>query len=407
MANANLTMGVNGVDKTGAAFSSVKNRARATGASIRAMFASAFAAAGAYMGARSLVSTVNELGRLSDIAQKTGTNVDELTKSATAFGVLGLKGMDPEGIAKAMAFMEKNTGRTGLPGFYDTIEEIAKLPDVAARSQAAVKAFGRSGLELTPFIEAGAEGVAAIKAVTDAMPGISQAAADAGDSAADSLSVAQAQIKSIWAEGIGFICRQMDDGFVGGAREAALTVGAWFEYAIKKAAAKVTRFMTEMGNTLAGIGLTVWEAAKGVFDDRSWSEVGQDISYIWRAVEEEGAEAERKEEERLARFKARYEERKRAISGFADNYAKAAALMNKQRRQQAAEDKNAGAKNAKEHAGFTVAGTNEAIRLAVYGPEMQSAQKKQTEILKLVEENTRKIANNTDGLESGEYGVID
>ena len=81
--------------------------------------------------------------------------------------------------------------------------------------------------------------------------------------------------------------------------------------------------------------------------------------------------------------------------------------MNKQRRQQAAEDKNAGAKNAKEHAGFTVAGTNEAIRLAVYGPEMQSAQKKQTEILKLVEENTRKIANNTDGLESGEYGVID
>ena len=53
MANANLTMGVNGVDKTGAAFSSVKNRARATGASIRAMFASAFAAAGVYMGARS------------------------------------------------------------------------------------------------------------------------------------------------------------------------------------------------------------------------------------------------------------------------------------------------------------------------------------------------------------------
>ena len=36
MANANLTMGVTGIDKTGAAFNSIKMRAKATGASIRA-----------------------------------------------------------------------------------------------------------------------------------------------------------------------------------------------------------------------------------------------------------------------------------------------------------------------------------------------------------------------------------
>ena len=49
MANANLTMGINGVDKTAAAFNSVKNRARATGAQIRSIMGGAIAAAGAYL----------------------------------------------------------------------------------------------------------------------------------------------------------------------------------------------------------------------------------------------------------------------------------------------------------------------------------------------------------------------
>ena len=44
MANANLTMGINGVDKTAAAFNSVKARAKATGAQIRSIMGGAIAA---------------------------------------------------------------------------------------------------------------------------------------------------------------------------------------------------------------------------------------------------------------------------------------------------------------------------------------------------------------------------
>ena len=54
------------------------------------MIGGAVAAAGAYMGTKAIVSTVQELGSLSDIAQRTKTSVEELTQATTAFNILGI-----------------------------------------------------------------------------------------------------------------------------------------------------------------------------------------------------------------------------------------------------------------------------------------------------------------------------
>ena len=105
MANANLTMGVTGIDKTGAAFNSIKMRARATGASIRAALGGALAAAGAYLSLRSVAGAVNQLGQLSDLAMKAGMSVEFLTKATTAFQVAGLN-VSAESLVKAMQFMQ-------------------------------------------------------------------------------------------------------------------------------------------------------------------------------------------------------------------------------------------------------------------------------------------------------------
>ena len=113
MGSANLTMGVNGIDKTGAAFRSVKNRAAATSAQIRSMVGGALGALGAYFSFRAIKGGIDELTHLADVAEKTSTSVEELSQASTAMGILGIQNMGIDQLAKAFDYMAKSTGRTG------------------------------------------------------------------------------------------------------------------------------------------------------------------------------------------------------------------------------------------------------------------------------------------------------
>jgi hypothetical protein len=109
-------------DGTAPAFKSIQSRAAGAGSKISSLLGGALAAAGGYLGARAIVSGINELGKLSDVAQATSTSVDELTRSSNALQILGIRGASVESMARAFMFMEKNTGRSGMEGFYQTIE---------------------------------------------------------------------------------------------------------------------------------------------------------------------------------------------------------------------------------------------------------------------------------------------
>lgn len=221
---------VKGVDQTGAAFGSIKNRAVATGAQIRSMLGGALAAAGAYLGFRAIKGGIDELGRLSDVAQKAGVSVDDLTQATTAFGVLGIQNMGVDGFAKSMTFLAKNTGRTGMAGFYQTIEEIGKVPDVSKRADMAMKVFGKSGMEFMPIINAAGKSVAALKSVAEAMPKVSQSAADAGDDIADGTQIVSTQFKSWWLEAIGKVAGLISGSMPESFRQSMAIIMAYADY---------------------------------------------------------------------------------------------------------------------------------------------------------------------------------
>ena len=145
MANANLTMGVTGIDKTGAAFNSVKNRARATGSQIRAIMGGAIAAAGAFLSMRAVAGTANELGKLSDLAMKSGTSVNFLTSAATAFQVAGLD-VSVESLARSFQYLQKNTGKNGEGGFYEVVRSIAPLKTRYSATRSLSRISGAPGL---------------------------------------------------------------------------------------------------------------------------------------------------------------------------------------------------------------------------------------------------------------------
>lgn len=233
-------------DQTAGAFASIQKRAQAAGINIRRMLGGAIAAAGAYLGVRAFMAGADELGKLSDVAMKASTSVDELTSAATAFSVLGINA-NAEQIATAFTKMAQSTGRTGMAGFYKTVEELGKISDVTERSQKTMKVFGKAGLEFMPLINGAKQGSEALQSVIDAMPKIPQAAADAGDKLADAKVIGTAGFKKLWSEAIASVVDNIDNKFEGGIRRAALNGVAYFEYFTKMAWAEVVTQFSKIG----------------------------------------------------------------------------------------------------------------------------------------------------------------
>ena len=402
---------IKGVDKSAGAFGSIKNRAAATSTQIRSMVGGALGALGAYFTFRSIKGGIDELGHLSDIAQKTNTSVGDLTQTAAAMNALGIQNMGVDQLGKAFDYMAKATGRSGMEGFYKTVEELGQIPDVAERGQAAMKIFGRSGMEFMPLLNAADNSVEALQTVIDAMPQIPEAAANSGDAVSDAMGFAANQIKSIWLQGLGAICGWFDNEYKGGVLEASLKAGNYMEYYAKTSAAKcimwyrkVQEYLKRFGDS---IGAFIGTKLAGGSWSEAWNSAGEAYKQAALEYEDVAKDLEEQERERTERFKRNFEERKIAIEKFQGAYDKAAVKLQKRKELngRAAEDM---ARQTKISNDLIMGGSNAATRLQLLGPTLQSETKKQTAILEKIAANTEKTADNTEETGSSEnVGVID
>lgn len=434
MSTSTHQIAIKGVDKTAQAFQSIQSRAAAAGSRIASVVGGAIAAAGAYMSFRAVKSGVDELGKLSDVAQRTGANVADLTRTVTALQVLGIN-TDIDSLAKSFQFMERNTGRTGLQGFYESIEELRGIPDLAERSEAAMKIFGRSGMELMPLVNASNNSVQALKDVGAAMGGVPQAAAEAGDRAADAMTIASSGIKGVWLQVVAAIVGFFDGRFVGGLRGAAMTGMAYLEYFVKVAGRyartfgenwgkvfnniveagawameSLLRFMGSMLETGAGM---MAEMVTGTFRNLFMGE-DNDMSFSAMFSRRGGDEAVKTLAERMRGamemagatlsqtatddLEARLQARLEAIPKAAQ--AAEAGLPRTEARQVGTEAGKAAGEAAAKAASrisnqLIMGGSNAATKLGLLGPQWQSEQKKQTELLKDIKANTAKSAENS------------
>lgn len=373
-------MGVTGIDKTGAAFNSVKMRARATGASIRAALGGALAAAGAYLSLRSIGGAIGQLGQLSDLAMKAGTSVEFLTKATTAFQVAGLN-VSAESLVKAMQYMQKNTGKQGEGGFFELTKQIAAIPDAAQRAQAAVQVFGRSGLELLPLVNNGQAAIEKFQKLQSIMPGVSTAAANAGDAANDALTIFGKGAQAIMLKAVGKIAALWGDEFPGGVRAGALNAINAVEWFCKKAYALATKWGAKIGNAFNAI----WNwAANGYTWEQAWSEFGEVNEILNNQMDSQ----------LKAIDKARDDYKKTLSEMSADDLANA---LNPNKGGAAAAGESFGAAAAKRISNALIAGgSNQANRLAILGPQYQNETKKQTSLLEKIAKNTEKTAENTE-----------
>lgn len=407
MANANINFNVTGTDKTGAAFNAIGWRAK----QLSSMLKGALAFAGAYFGFRAVKGGIDELGHLSDIAQKTSTSVDELTQAAGAMNALGIQNMGIQQLAKAFDYMAKTTGKTGMAGFYETIGELGKIEDVATRGQEAMKVFGESGMELMPLINAADTSVDALKTVQAALPKIPQSAANAGDAMSDAMGFAANQAKSIWLQGLGAICGWFDNEYKGGVREASLQAGNYMEYYAKVYTAKVLTWYKKIQEWLKRYG-DFWGTLVGAkMGGASWSEALSMATDAYDEAAEEyekvADELEKKEQARTERFKRDFEDRAIAIKDFKRAYDKAAESIKSREERTGLDDSTVGGKLPTVKNDLIMAGSNEARKLQILGPQLQSETKKQTGLLQKIADNTKSTADNTEHDAVSSQEVID
>ena len=396
MSSSTHQIAVKAQDKTAGAFASIQSRATAASARLRSVLGGALAAAGAYMGFRSVMEGINNLGHLSDVAQKTSTSVDELTRASTAMNILGIQNMSVEQLAKSFDYMQKTTGRSGMEGFYQTIREIGKIPDAAERGQAAMAVFGRSGMEFMPLINAADKSANALKDVIDVMPGIPQSAADAGDDAADAMAIMSDNVKNIWQMGIGTIVGWFGKNYEGGIRTAALNASnsmiLYAKIAVQTALQYYRKFSgffekvggwvgTFAGTMMAGGG--IGEAFKAANED--WRETAKAQDVVEEALE-------KRDRERRERWGAEWEERRAKISRFAKSYNNAVRTTRDRSLLDGADPlaEDAAGKAKKFTNELVMGGSHRASQLAAMGPQMTNEIKKQTGILEKIRVNTQK-----------------
>ena len=407
MSKSTHQMAVKAVDQTAGGFASIQARAAAASAKLRSMLGGAMAAAGAYFGFRSIVNSLNELGKLSDVAQKSSVSVDDLTKSATALNVLGIQNMGVEQMAKAFQMMEKNTGRTGMEGFYQTIQEIGKIPDLSERAQAAMAVFGRSGMEFMPLINAADTSTEALKDVIDAMPGIPQSAAEAGDDAADAMQIATKGVKSVWMQAIGAIVGWFGKNYEGGIRQAAAEGAAALEYYAKVGVQKALQYYRKFTNFFERIGGVIGTFIGAKMNGASWGEALDMAKNDWNEtgrVQEIVAEIQKKkDDESRKRWKDDYDDKLAKIRKFGKIYNKVV-RTSKDRTllDGAAGDLLGGKARQKITTELILGGSARSLNLAMMGPQMNNELKKQTNILERIRVNTQKTEENTRDPENGE-----
>lgn len=387
MGSANLTMGVKGIDKTGAAFNSIKSRAKVTGLQIKSMLGGALAFAGVGLGLKGISGSIDNLGKLSDLAMKTGASVEDLTRMATAFQVAGLD-VSIDTLAKSFQYLEKNTGRKGSDGFFKTVDEISKIEDPAKRGAEMVKNFGRSGMEFAPLINGGAEVVRKFREIQELFPAVSTAAANAGDDIADAQKVLGVGVKYIWMKVVGKLCSLWGDNFPGGVRAGALNAVNYIDYFCRMSLNRLTKWGTKAGLAMQA----VWNwAANGYSWEQAWSEYGEVSNILNQQSDAELKQIDKAREDYVRKLSSKTEEDLKDLFGNKKGLKALPGLgVDSYRSPSIRND-------------LIAAGSNAATRLQILGPTLQSEQKKTNALLEQVVEHTKQTADKIDGITGENY----
>lgn len=201
---------------------------------------------------------VDALGELSDQAQRMSSSAVDVQKLTGALDKVGIVGVNVDSLAKAFGKMTKETGAVGVRGFRGVMQSIAGMGSEQERVNELVRVFGREmGEKFAPMVRQGPQAfVEGLDGVMAMMPAVTDAAVNAGDSAADALKLAGNTITVAWQQTIGDMVAEFEDVF-----------GVSFEEGIYTAIEYVKWFAASAWAHFKAFGENIGKGAWAVVDD--------------------------------------------------------------------------------------------------------------------------------------------
>ena len=419
-------------DQTTGAFKSIESNAKMTSTRINKLVGAAAATAAAFIstklvsGAAGLVTgTVNEMTSIGEQASLASISVEDLTRATAALGTIGIKGANLESFSKALATMQKTTGKQGLSGFYETIDALNEIESTAERANKASQAFGDFGLSLMPLIESTDQTPKSLKSVVDMMPSLGNEATSAATSAQKAMELFNTEIKYGFMQMLGDIvgsCNESfngPDGLVVAAAIAANNMFYFFQRTVNKTITLWDRLRAGF-ELAAGTGFTfVGAMSTGASFSEAYNLAKEDFIVTQAAMVESifGAYDARK-----TRIDSSYEQRLYRLNKLAEQLKKLRSGLGKDKALKDIPDTTSNGKDDKSgkqksetkqqtdlQQGYRdkqnlsnsliLDSTAEALKLSVLGPQTQNELKKQTGLLQQIKENTRSTAANTSSTE--------
>lgn len=150
------------------------------------------AAAGVKKLVDGIKQTAETAGAVQDASQRMGISAEEFQRVAFAAEQSGLSMGSMEGAAKKLKASGSNLT------FTQAITELSQMTDKTAQATRAQELFGKSAYELTPLLNSGADGIAALMAQADTYGLVmSNDAVAAGEKFGDSLSLMNQTIDAV------------------------------------------------------------------------------------------------------------------------------------------------------------------------------------------------------------------
>ncbi len=233
-----ITIGA--VDQTAAAFQGAAGRVNAfksqvngIGASFKSLAISALPFVGIAGAIKAAATAFREMSDLTDRADDIGAAASDLQRLVSVMQQIGARGANIETVSRAMQRMTRETGEVGIEGFARVLGTASQLGTEAERVDFLMKAFGRNqGLVFAKMIRDGDAGVLKLMEMAEAYPAVSEAAAQAGDRAADAFALAGNTIKAGWWNLLGSLVMGFEEAF-GPLPQAASAIGKAIVFAFR------------------------------------------------------------------------------------------------------------------------------------------------------------------------------
>lgn len=291
-AKAELVVKATGVDATGGMFKQIRGNIAKVGSSVAAAVKGVGVVGAAVIGTgfaayKALSSVTSGMNEVANAAHRAGEgSAASFQRLVDTLGVAGLK-VSAESLVSSFRRMRKETGRVGITGFVQTLDEISRLETEQERLTQLTKIFGEAaGPEFAGLVASGVGNLGTL--IRDAMGAVGGATDDAFKKAQTlqaGFDIVGTNIKAGWQQAV-LSMLDLGDASSDEIMAKAIEVGATIKYVIGATGVYVKDTISLIWDSFQWVAKWIAKTVFGLVQviNAAVAKCAQVIGYVWGLI---------------------------------------------------------------------------------------------------------------------------